>query len=99
MVVVTGHPMATARTSIHKGFHDERYRALVGALVEARNAAGLTQSALADRLNRHQQFVSRYETGERRLDAVEYIDIARALGIDVAAAVTSVPAILQTTEV
>lgn len=87
---VTGRAMATARTSIHKGFHDERYRALVGALVEARKAAGLTQGSLADRLNRHQQFVSRYETGERRLDVVEFIDIARALAIDPAAIVLTV---------
>ena len=83
--------MASGRTSKHKGFHDERYRALVVTLVEARKAAGLSQSALADRLDRHQQFVSRYETGERRLDVVEFIDIARALGVDPVAAFYVVP--------
>lgn len=81
--------MATGRTSTTKGFHDERYRALVAALVEARKAAGLSQSVLADRLDRHQQFVSRYETGERRLDVVEFVDIARALRVDAAAAIAS----------
>jgi len=83
--------MATGRTSKQKGFHDERYRALVGTLVEARKAAGLSQGALADRLDRHQQFVSRYETGERRLDVVEFIDISRALAIDPASEVSGVP--------
>ena len=73
--------MSGARTSKGKGFHDERYRALIGQLVEARKAAGLSQDALADRLGRHQQFVSRYEIGERRLDVVEFIDIARTLDI------------------
>lgn len=68
-------------------------------LVVARKAAGLSQGALADRLYRHQQFVSRYETGERRLDVVEFIDIAHALSIDPAAAVSNVSAKPQTTEV
>lgn len=82
--------MATGRTSKQKGFHDERYRALVARLIDARKAARLSQGALADRLDRHQQFVSRYEIGERRLDVVEFVDIARALGIDPAAIVTAV---------
>lgn len=75
--------MAGARTSKGKGFHDERYRTLIGKLVEARKAAGLSQEAMAVRLGRHQQFVSRYEIGERRLDIVEFIDISRALGVDI----------------
>ncbi|PZU63218.1 helix-turn-helix transcriptional regulator [Sphingobium sp.] len=74
--------MAGTPTSKGKGFHDERYRILVGKLVDARKAAGLSQDALANKLGRHQQFVSRYEIGERRLDIVEFIDISRALGVD-----------------
>lgn len=74
-----------------KGFGDDRYRDLIRALVDARKAAKLSQGSLADALGRHQQFVSRYETGERRLDAVEFADIARALHIDPAAMVGSIP--------
>lgn len=33
-------------------------------------------------IGHHQQFVSRYETGERRLDVVEFVDIATSLGLD-----------------
>jgi transcriptional regulator with XRE-family HTH domain len=55
---------------------------LIAALVERRKALGITQNALADVLGIHKQFVSRYELGERRLDAVEYADVARALGIE-----------------
>lgn len=84
--------MVIARTSTTKGFQDPRYRALIERLVAARKAAGLSQDAVADRINRHQQFVSRYESGERRLDAVEYIDIARALGCNAAALLEDVPA-------
>lgn len=83
--------MTAGRTSTTKGFQDARYRALIGLLVDARKKRGLSQEALAIRLNRHQQFVSRYETGERRLDVVEFIDIARALQCDVSALVATVP--------
>ena len=62
-----------------KGFGDARYRALIDLLVTARKNQGLSQSALATKLNRHQQFVSRYETGQRRLDVIEFVDVARAL--------------------
>ena len=61
--------------------HDPRYRDLIDRLVAARKQRGLSQEALAKLLGRHQQFVSRYETGERRLDAVEFVDIARQLGV------------------
>ncbi|WP_443969600.1 helix-turn-helix domain-containing protein [Sphingobium sp. CR28] len=76
--------MAGQENSKGKGFHSERYRSLIKKLVEARNAAGLSQSALALKLGTHQQFVSRYEIGERRLDVVEFIDIARLLNVDLA---------------
>lgn len=34
-------------------------------------------------MGQHQQFVSRYETGERRLDVVEFADVAKALDLSV----------------
>jgi hypothetical protein len=34
------------------------------------------------RLKRHQSFVSKYERGERRLDAVEFLEVTKALGTD-----------------
>jgi transcriptional regulator with XRE-family HTH domain len=51
-------------------------------MVGARKAAGLTQQALAHRLKKPQSFVAKYEGGERRLDVVEFIAIARALSAD-----------------
>lgn len=51
-------------------------------MVGARKAAGLTQHALAIRLKKPQSFVAKYEGGERRLDVVEFVMIARALGAD-----------------
>ena len=57
----------------------ERFRIL---LLEARKRAGLSQVSLSERLSRPQSFVSKYERGERRLDVVEFGEVARALGID-----------------
>ena len=57
----------------------QRFRKL---LTEARKVAGLTQSELSSRLKRPQSFVSKYERGERRLDVVEFGEVARALRID-----------------
>lgn len=65
----------------------EHFRKL---LVEARQAAGLTQVALAKKLGRPQSFVSKFERGERRLDVIEFIDVARALAIDPAQVVTNI---------
>jgi transcriptional regulator with XRE-family HTH domain len=55
---------------------------LTTALVAAREKAGVTQQQLADRLGKPQSYVAKYEGGERRLDVVEYIEIAEALGFD-----------------
>jgi transcriptional regulator with XRE-family HTH domain len=57
------------------------YRATVEVLVEARKAAGLTQRELAARLGRPYSVVANIERGERRIDIVEFIAVARALGI------------------
>jgi transcriptional regulator with XRE-family HTH domain len=65
-----------------KGIHDDRYRALIERLVAGRIAAGVSQTVLANKLGKPQQFVSRYEIGDRRLDAVEFVDVARAIGLD-----------------
>ena len=51
-------------------------------LVAARAAAGLSQRDVAKRLRQPQSFVSRYETGERRLDLIELIEVATVLGCD-----------------
>jgi len=68
--------------ALPKGIHDDRYRRLIERLVAARKDAGMSQVALAAKLGKPQQFVSRYELGERRLDIVEFVDVARAVGIE-----------------
>ena len=51
-------------------------------LREMRLRAGLTQAALGERLDHTQQWVFKYEAGERRLDVIEFIQIAHAIGFD-----------------
>lgn len=47
-----------------------------------REEAGLRQVEMAERLNRHQSFLSKYEGGQRRLDVIELRAVAGALGIN-----------------
>ncbi|MEE1923549.1 helix-turn-helix transcriptional regulator [Pseudomonas sp. 148P] len=65
-----------------KTIHTAAYQHLLVLLVEARKASGLTQQELSERLGRPQSYVSKFERGERRLDVVEFLVIARSLEID-----------------
>jgi ribosome-binding protein aMBF1 (putative translation factor) len=56
--------------------------ALCQALVEARIKAGLGQEELAAKLMCHQSLVARIESGQRRIDVVELVVLARAMGFD-----------------
>lgn len=64
-----------------------RHRALVEFIVEQRKAAGLTQVQVAKKLRRYQSYITLLETGQRRLDVVEFMDIADAIGFDAPAAI------------
>jgi transcriptional regulator with XRE-family HTH domain len=62
--------------------HDARYQRIAGLLTELRKERGLLQQDLADRLGRTQAFVSRVESGVRRLDLIELLDFLRAMDAD-----------------
>jgi transcriptional regulator with XRE-family HTH domain len=74
--------MTSATRGIGKSVHSPDQAAFCELMIKARKAAGLTQHALALRLRKPQSFVAKYEGGERRLDVVEFVAIARALGAD-----------------
>jgi transcriptional regulator with XRE-family HTH domain len=59
---------------------DDVFREL---LKQTRLAKNLTQADVARRLGLPQSYVSKYETGERRLDFVETAVVCRALGLSV----------------
>ncbi len=58
------------------------YDLLRERLVELRGSAGLSQRDLAVRLGREHSFVGRVETGDRRVDLVEFFWICRACDAD-----------------
>jgi len=56
---------------------------LVGeSLATVRKRAGITQQELAKRLRKPQSFVSSFESGQRRIDLLEFFLIVEALGAD-----------------
>jgi transcriptional regulator with XRE-family HTH domain len=57
-------------------------RAVVEVLRTARLQAGLTQNELASLIHRDQSHISLIEGSQRRLDLVEFHQIAKALGRD-----------------
>ncbi len=71
-----------ARRHMQKSLKSAEYARLIEILVAARHRSGIRQQALAKKLGRPQSFIAKYEGGERRIDVVEFIAIARALGAD-----------------
>lgn len=60
--------------------HSEKYRRFCRLLIQSRREADLTQEEVAERLDKPQSFVSKYERGQRRLDVVGFLRITDALG-------------------
>jgi transcriptional regulator with XRE-family HTH domain len=67
---------------ILKTLRTRRHRALCATLVSARKAAKLSQHEFAARLKSSQTQIARIEIGERRVDVVEFLDMAKALHLD-----------------
>ncbi|GJE61109.1 helix-turn-helix domain-containing protein [Methylobacterium trifolii] len=59
-----------------------RHQRLAELIIGYREAAGLRQVEVAERLGRHQPFLSAIEAGQRRLDLIELLDLAEAIGFD-----------------
>lgn len=62
--------------------HARIYRQVPEFLRECREAADLTQRALAEKLGRPQWWVHRAETGSRRVDVAEFVEWCRGCEID-----------------
>ena len=65
-------------------------RLLPSILTSLRNDLGLRQVDLAQKLGRPQSFVSKYESGERRLDLLEINEICIALHVSLSEVVARV---------
>ncbi len=64
-----------------KSVFTDGYSTLLEVLIDARKASHVTQVELAKRLRKPQPWVSKYESGVRRIDVVEFVAITRSLGL------------------
>ncbi|APA96613.1 helix-turn-helix domain-containing protein [Nocardia seriolae] len=64
-----------------KSIYSADYQRFCDLLRRLREEHGLTQVEIAERLDKPQSFVSKYETGERRLDVAEARSVAVTIGV------------------
>lgn len=64
-----------------KTIYSREYRALLEVLRDRREKKGLSQTDLAKMLGWSQRKLSYYEVGASRMDVLEYVALARALGM------------------
>lgn len=59
------------------------YKAAIQVIVEARQAKGLTQRQVEERLGKkHHGWLAKIEVGERQMNVLDMIAIARAMEVD-----------------
>lgn len=69
--------------------YSDEYQRVINALKKARKENGITQAQLAEALGKPQSFIAKVESGERRLDVVEFVHLARLVGMEPEAVVRS----------
>jgi transcriptional regulator with XRE-family HTH domain len=65
---------------MEKSISSQHLRALLDTLRQTREGASLRQLDVAERLGVPQSFISKYESGERRLDLLELEQVCEACG-------------------
>ena len=65
-----------ARTTPYQATYD----AFLGKLISAREEAGLTQRAVSQRMGMSHSFLSKCETGDRRIDVIELLQLSALYG-------------------
>ena len=70
--------------------YSDEYQRVINALKKARKEKGITQAQLAEALGKPQSFIAKVESGERRLDVVEFVHLARLVDADVQRIIASI---------
>lgn len=79
---------------MQRTIHSTEQKQLRKLLRQLRLGAGLRQADLAELLRKPQSFVSKYESGERRLDLIELRQVCKALGIPLSDFINRLEALL-----
>lgn len=66
----------------HKSLRTKAHRSLISVLIATRKDTKMTQEELAAKLGRQQSYIAKIENGERRLDVVEFVELAKAMKVD-----------------
>jgi transcriptional regulator with XRE-family HTH domain len=66
---------------MEKSVHTRKYRRLIRFLRKKRKEAGLTQIAASEKLSTYKTYVSKCETGERRIDVIELAEFCKLYGV------------------
>lgn len=83
------NPAATVR-AVMRNLRSVKHGRLRAELTATRKAKGIAQYVLSAKLGRSPSYVSKYESGERRLEVLEFIAVCEALGVDPAAVLKKV---------
>jgi transcriptional regulator with XRE-family HTH domain len=78
-----------------KSIYSPAYRALLAWLRTSRKGKGLTMRDVGVRMGVPHTWVGKVETGERRLDVAEYVQLCRALGVACAPGIALVEKVLD----
>ena len=70
--------------------YSEEYQLVINALKKARKEKGITQAQLAEALGKPQSFIAKVESGERRLDVVEFVHLARLVEVDMSSVLNEI---------
>lgn len=64
-----------------KTIYHPTYQVLIAHLIELRKLKGLTQTTLAERLDKPQSYVAKIEGCERKLDILEFVELCQVLEV------------------
>jgi transcriptional regulator with XRE-family HTH domain len=65
-----------------KSTYTEAYQLLLSSIEKARKKSGLTQADVANKLGKHQSYIAKIENGERRIDLIEFLEIANLISLN-----------------
>ena len=65
------------QTSMSRSVYEKDYKEIIGRLKQSRVGIGLSQQVVADKLGKPQSYISKIESGERRLDIAELKKLAK----------------------